>query len=172
MTCVLAIEDGPHVWLAGDSAVTDDDYNQELLSDSKVWATATGWGFGFAGSNRVGAVLRETLDPPKMRRDLSRIRRYVTIELAKELRALLRDEEETEIAATYLIAAHRGFAWGGALREMSRTTHGYQAIGTPDALAVLAATDKLSPRVRALRVLACVARHAANVRPPFTVVRV
>lgn len=174
MTLALAIEDGPRVWLAADSAATstaEGVYDQETVREPKVW-TRGGWGFGFAGSWRVGALLRLDLDMPRVPRSVDAVERLVQLEFPQRVRAILSREDPEDATSTYLIVAARGAAWSGTFWDLTRSSHGYAAVGVPGATMALAVTSRLSPRARALAVLSAAARHQANVRPPFTVVRV
>ncbi|GMV20035.1 MAG: hypothetical protein AMXMBFR56_82590 [Polyangiaceae bacterium] len=174
MTLALAIEDGPRVWLAADSAATSTDEGsaeQDTVREPKVWVRG-GWGFAFAGSWRVGALLRLDLDMPPVPRSVDAVERLVQLELPHRVRAVLTREDPEDAASTYLIVAARGAAWSGTLWDLTRSSHGYAAIGVPGASMALAATARLSPRARALAVLHAAAKHQANVRPPFKVERV
>lgn len=174
MTLAIAIEDGPHVWLAADSSSTSTDEgvgDQDTAREPKVWVRG-GWGIGFAGSWRVGALLRLDLDLPAVPRSVDAVERLVQLELPQRVRAVLSREDPDDAASTYLIVAARGAAWSGTFWDLTRSSHGYAAIGVPGATMALAVTSRLSPRARAVAVLSAAAKHQANVRPPFTVVRV
>lgn len=174
MTCCVGIEHEGRVWLGWDSASTDDNFVQSIVAEPKAWRTRNGWGFGFAGSWRVGQLLRHALEPPRI--PVSRAERYVQRDLVAELRAVLRDELDSEVAATELLVAYRGRVWtvlGVSGWQATRDVRGYAAIGSHEAMACLHLTRRWrDPTKRITATLEAVAAHAANVRPPFDWVRV
>lgn len=174
MTCCLGIEDGPRVWLGWDAASTDENFCQGIVVEPKAWKTRNGWGFAHAGSWRIGQLLRHTLDPPKV--SAARVECHVQTRLVAELRAICREEEESAIKEVELLAAHRGQIYvllGSTGWQATRGREGYAAIGAHEAYACLRLTRNWRDHERRMRtVLDAVASHAANVRPPFDVLRV
>lgn len=169
MTCSLGVVQSGAVWLASDSASTSADMVCDVVREPKAW-TRPGWAFAFAGDWRIGQVLRHELRP---REHVTDADRYVTVDLAKALRRVLAPEPETARADCSLLVGHAGQLWELDVADCAavRSAWGYAAIGVPEALIGLALTAG-EPEGRLRRVLTAVARHQANVRPPFTVVRV
>lgn len=168
MTCALGIVHGGTVWLAADSATTSSDMVSDVATEPKAWARPA-WVFASAGSWRLGQKLRHELRPNPNPRDPDR---YVAVELPKAIRRILTDEP-AEQDGCFLLAGHAGRLWEIDLADCAatRSAWGYAAIGVPEALIGLALTAG-EPERRLRRILTMVSRHQANVRPPFTVVRV
>ena len=171
MTCCLGIEDGPVVWLGADSAGTDEDKVQDVVTAPKAWEV-NGWGFAIAGSFRIGAVLRYGLKPTlSPRRNLDK---FIQMELIPHIRELLSNEDLEEVCGTELMIATRGALYSGTLHgcTFTRSLYGYAAIGVSDSIIALGATEDMSPRKRLLKVLSQTSKHKSVVRPPFTVIKI
>lgn len=169
MTCALGVVHGGTVWLAADSATTSSAMLSDVAREPKVW-TRPGWAFAFAGDWRIGLVLRHSLRPRERVRDPER---YVTLDLARAIRRCIAEEPETAKDDCSLLMGHAGQLWELDVADCcaTRSAWGYAAIGVPEALIGLALTSG-EPERRLRRVLTMVARHQANVRPPFKVERV
>lgn len=172
MTCAIGLEQDGRVWLGWDSASTDENYSQEIVRDPKGWVR-DGWGFAFAGSWRCGQLLRHELRPT--RRRATDVDRYITSVLVADIRAILARESDEERQALEMLIATKGRLFGFSAKTgmVLRNACGFDAVGSQEALAGMTLTaGRTDPERRLRAVLAAVAAHSANVRGPFTVIRV
>lgn len=64
MTCIIALKENDCIYLAGDSAAVDDNYNINQIKHGKIFKNGDMY-FGFAGSFRMGQLLQHVLKIPK-----------------------------------------------------------------------------------------------------------
>lgn len=162
--------------MGGDSALTDDMFMQFTRVEPKVF-TIGDMIIGYAGSARLGNVLRYSFVPPPRTRQDKDIMKYMVTKFVDSLRQITREkglmhkEEIEEISGHILVGVDgRIFAiyedW-----QVAEPREPYLAIGsgTDLALGSLFSTENSPPKIRITQALAAAARYNAAVRPPFVI---
>lgn len=175
MTCCAGVEHEGRVWLAGDSAATDDRTSiQSLRAEPKVWVAGE-FVFGYASSFRFGELVKHVFKAPKLPR--AGLERYMTRDFVPALRECFKVDMDLQDGDKHpdveLLIGVRG-----RLFEMyedfqvGRPREGYSAIGSGAAVALgaLHSVGSLPARNRLRAALAAAAAHNAYVRPPFAFV--
>jgi ATP-dependent protease HslVU (ClpYQ) peptidase subunit len=176
MTCIVTLSQKGTIWMGGDSALTDDMFMQFTRVEPKVFINE-GMIIGYAGSARLGNVLRYSFVPPVRTRTDKDLMKYMVTKFVDSLRTLTREkglmhkEEIEEIYGHILVGIEgRIFAiyedW-----QVAEPREPYLAIGggTDLALGSLFSTEKMAPRDRVTQALSAAARYNASVRPPFVI---
>lgn len=174
MTAILGICHRGRVWLAGDSACTSTDDQQDICAEPKVFMRGP-IAIGHAGPLRPGEVLRHMLDVPRVPA-VADLERYVQAELIPAMRKALADDGCITDADS---------DWGSALVGVGpllyyvdgdfgayRSRHGYAATGALSAAALvgLRVTQGSAPKKRLEAILEAVESHVACVRRPWEIV--
>jgi ATP-dependent protease HslVU (ClpYQ) peptidase subunit len=178
MTCIVGCEDDGKVYLGGDSIAISDDYQACVITDAKVFIVGE-IAFGFAGSFRVGQLIRYGLQIPAHAKGKSDME-YLVIDVIDAIRALLTDKgamkkenEEEEHPAEFL-AGYRGHLYYiDSDFHVGRIKDGYCALGVGAAYALgsMFSTEKITdPKERINIALSSAVKWSAAVRPPFTIV--
>jgi len=179
MTCIAAVTDGKTVWMGGDSAGVDDNFDLGIGRETKVWQNG-GILFGASGSFRVAQVLRWHMSVPedKTREPLE----YITGSLVDAMRYTLEaygaltkwEEDSTENMGGDILIGYKGHVfemWGDF--GVGELIHDYGAVGCGGALACgsLATTEffELKPRERVELALEAAERHSGGVRGPMVI---
>jgi hypothetical protein len=109
MTCIVGFLHKDTVYLAGDSAGTDDDFSQHIRKDPKVFQNGP-FIFGFTSSFRMGQILMSSkFKPWKQKSDQSDYDYMITDfvdalrEAFKESGYLQKREEGDEVGGTFLV---------------------------------------------------------------------
>jgi len=186
MTCIVAIEQGGVVYVGGDSAGVDvDTLDIVRRADEKVFLSEGGDGdviIGFAGSFRVGQLLRYALhvpDQPSRKSDMA----FMVVDFVDAVRAMQKDkgamtkENELEAHEGHFIVGYNGHiyvVYGDF--QVERPVDNYAAIGCGMSYALgslhaTRASKALSPEKRILKALKAAAEYSAGVRPPFRVMK-
>lgn len=174
MTCIVGIQHGQRVWIAGDSAGVGG-YSLSLRADAKVFRNGP-YVMGFTSSFRMGQLLRYAFAAPRPTTDdLDRFMATTFIDGVRECLKTGGFAEKTnnvEEGGSFLVgvrgtlyAVHSDF-------QIARTLDGYDAVGCGSDLALgsLHSTrDRQSPKRRAIAALEAAAHHSAGVAAPFTV---
>lgn len=177
MTVIVGVEHRGQVWIGGDSASIAGE-TITARADEKVFRNGP-YLLGFAGSFRVGQIIRYAFSPPGQVFDDDMQHLCVDFVDAmrvaqREKRALRRVDEETHESDSQFLLGYRGrlYAVDGDY-QVERPAELYSAIGVGAdfALGALAATNKKDPQKRVLAALEASARHCAGVRGPFVVLR-
>lgn len=171
MTCIVGVKDNGRVLIGGDSAGVNG-WSLTVRADRKVFRNGP-YIFGFAGSFRMGNLLRYALVPPEPS-DWD-VYRFMSTTFVDAVRKCLKDGGLAEV--------NNGVERGGVFLvgykgELFRIDNdyqvgiaddGYSAIGCGDEIAVgsLFATKALPAHDRARIALEAAERHSAGVRGPF-----
>lgn len=180
MTVIVAIADRGRVIMGGDSALTDEDFSQLSMAETKVFRQGE-FLVGASGSSRGGQLIRFRFKPPKHppRMDPDK---YMATLWVDELRRVFKDgghlyfEEagSEESSGTNALIGYRGSIWVmyGADFQVERVRDPYLAIGSggPIAFGALHATQtEGAKRGRVEAALRAACAYNAACRPPFTI---
>lgn len=182
MTCIVGIEHDGVVYVGGDSAgVYDETFSVLVRADEKVFTrdrAADTWAFGFAGSFRLGQILRYTLDLPTPD-DGDDVSSFLVTDFVDAVRdaldraGALSVRARVETAPGEFVLGYRGRLY--VVEEdlqVGRSVEPYVAIGCGDMLALgsLHSTRDRPPVERITTALDAAATYSAGVRPPWHVV--
>lgn len=177
MTCIVALTHKGTIWMGGDSALTDDTFGQFTRVEPKVFLNGN-MIIGYAGSARLGNVLRYSFTPPVLTKgDKGDLMKYMVTKFVDSLReitrakGLMHKEEIEEISGHILVGmGSRVFAiyedW-----QVAEPREPFLAIGsgTDLALGSLFSTRRADPKSRILMALKAAAQYNAAVRAPFVI---
>lgn len=179
MTCIVGVAYRGSVFIGGDSAaVAGDSIN--IRADEKVFQNGE-FLMGFAGSFRVGGLMRYAFVPPEYTGDDEM--RYLTVDFVDAMRAVQQNKramrrmnEETHESDASFLVGFRGHLFEVATDyQIARPLESYAAIGSGAdvALGALAATSRMKdPRKRVLIALEAAAAHCSGVRAPFSIMKI
>jgi len=183
MTCVVGLEDHGIIYVGADSAGIDS-HSLSIVgrADEKVFVTDDGdFIMGFAGSFRIGQLLRYALvtpDQPGRMDDMA----YMVTDFIDAVRAMQHDKgarekkDELEQHEASFIVGYRGHLYViESDYQVGRPIDNYAAIGcgADMALGAMYATKKLKmkPEERLMLALQAAAEFSAGVRPPFHILK-
>jgi ATP-dependent protease HslVU (ClpYQ) peptidase subunit len=182
MTCIAALVHDGGITMGGDSALTDDDFNQASMAETKVFFKGE-FLFGGSGSARGGQLMRFRFQPPKRTRGQD-ADEYMATTFIDELRDVFKkgghmyieEQGSEESSGTNALIAYRGGLWVmyGADLQIERLRDAYAVIGSGGnvALGALFATKDIvdiTPKKRIEIALKAATAYNAAVRPPFTI---
>jgi ATP-dependent protease HslVU (ClpYQ) peptidase subunit len=182
MTCIVALAHNGAVTIGGDSALTDDDFNQASMAETKVFRKGE-FLIGGSGSARGGQLMRFRFTPPKRPRGMD-ADEYMATLWVDELRKVFKTGGHTffeteggeESSSTNGLIGYRGSIWVmyGADFQIERLRDAYAVIGSGGniALGAMHATRDivdLKPEKRVKIALEAACRYNAACRPPFTI---
>lgn len=175
MTCVVGLEHDGTVWLGGDSTCNGED-SVMIQREAKVF-TRGPYIIGFAGSFRVGAILRYIVDLPPLPK--TGVDRMMVTDFASELRRSFTNEGlDTDKQADWDWSALVGIRSSLYCVEPDlhvwRHREKYAAIGTGALVALgamhaLSQTD-LTAQQKIETALEGAAKYVPSVRGPWTLV--
>jgi ATP-dependent protease HslVU (ClpYQ) peptidase subunit len=182
MTVIVGVEHEGNVYLGGDSAAVSG-WTLQRAADPKVFRHANGFLLGYAGSFRLGQLLRSAFRPPPPAVGEG-ADAYLAGPFMEALRAMAKEYGYKAATESPTGDRHSSDRWSLLLAfdqrlygvhsdlQVTRMAEGYGAIGSGDdiALGALAVTSGVNPRARIRRVLAAVDRHNIGVEPPFVIV--
>jgi ATP-dependent protease HslVU (ClpYQ) peptidase subunit len=179
MTCIAGLEHEGRVWIGGDSAGVAG-LDVDVRADEKVFRNGEML-IGFAGSFRMGQLLRYAWDPPTTptaeRDDMG----FLVVDVMDSVRALLeqhgylkkKHDVETLDDGLFLLGYRGRLYRVDADLQVGRSRHGYAAIGCGEsyALGSLHATADIAAaaprRIRSALKAATV--FSGGVRGPYVV---
>ncbi len=177
MTCIVGLVDGDTVWIGGDSAGVNSNWDLTVRTDEKVFRNGS-FLMGFTSSFRMGQLLRFQLKPPEHPARMATMRYMSTIFIDSVRECLKKGgyihiKDEVEQGGTFLIG-YRGELWGvHSDFQISRPWDHFDAVGSGAELArgALFATrhGSLGPKERATVALKAAERMNAAVRGPFKI---
>lgn len=176
MTCIVGLVHEAEVWLGGDSAGVAG-YQIEVRAEPKVFRNGP-FLVGFAGSFRMGQLLRYKFKPPKKPAKLDDLE-YMATTFVDTARACFREGGFQRVDQA---VERGGFFLVGFRGNLYRIDSDYQvglpydklsAIGCGDdiALGAMHALTNEKPEQRLRRALEISAHLSAGVRAPFTIIR-
>jgi ATP-dependent protease HslVU (ClpYQ) peptidase subunit len=176
MTCIAGLVQNGNVYIGGDSAGLDG-YDLTIRADEKVFSIGP-FIMGFAGSFRIGQLLRYSFTPPPpTRKDLPR---YMATKFVNAVRQCLKDggvarreHEVEEIDGGFLVGVYGRLFFIDPDYQVGESEHPYMAIGCGAQIAngaMFAQAKTMTPKSRVLQALAASERFSAGVRSPFRVV--
>lgn len=183
MTCIVGLEHEGSVYIGGDSAGVEA-WSLEICTraDEKVFINETGeFIMGFAGSFRIGQLLRYALvppDQPSKKDDMA----YMVTDFIDAVRAMQRDKgtmkKENELEehdAAFLVGYNGKLYVIESDFQVGRPIEDYAAVGcgAQIALGAMYATrgSQLTPEERITLALQAATEYSAGVRPPFHILR-
>lgn len=179
MTVIAGVVDGGTVLIGGDSAGIAG-YSVTARRDSKVFTNGR-YLMGFAGSFRMGQLLRWSLTAPPPG-DPADLERFMTTTWIDAVRDCLRAggyaghmSDGSEVGGTFLVGVHGRLFEVDCDYQVGEPLDGYAAVGcgADIALGALHATSRsaMSADERVMAALRAAERHSAGVCGPFTVLR-
>lgn len=183
MTCVVGIEHEGDVYIGADSAGVEE-YSLAICgrADEKVFLSESGeFIMGFAGSFRIGQLLRYALTEPEQsvkKDDMA----YMVTDFVDAVRTM--QKEKGSMSKTDELEAHDAaflVGYKGKLYciesdfQVGRPIEGYAAIGCGGQIALGAMyatrTSNMTPEERIELALEAAAEYSAGVRGPFLVLK-
>lgn len=177
MSCVVSIIKDDVIYMGGDSLAIDDDSNQTLVKDEKVFYKNVPLRekmlMGFVGNYRIGNIMKHTFRPPrKTVADLADT--YIYGEFLSALKNVVEGEkfEETSILIGYqknLYVIEDDFSIVRPLNPYTAIGHGASyALGALSILTKSQTTDYGPVRTITLA-LDAASEHSAAVKPPYLI---
>lgn len=171
MTCIVALEIPDSGVCVGSDAWLGDGSTVDRVSTPKMCKVGP-WLIGYAGiAGHAQAVLDHLDVPARNKRAHDAWIRSVFRRAAKAALESLPSDDSDGLQAVFLVMVD-GLIWhvDGSC-AVTRSAHGYAAIGTGAAVALgaLHATAGKEPRKRILAALHAAAAHSDGVAPPFHV---
>lgn len=183
MTCIVGLVEKDTVYIGGDSAGIDDTYGISVRADEKVFRRGD-FVFGFAGSFRMGQLLRYSLVVPRWN-GRGTLMRFMVNDFVGAVREMFKREGFARVDHNVESADDGVFLVGGygclwcvyGDYQVADVVSGYNAIGCGEsyalgAIAVLNILGHLSPKQRIRGAMNAAAMHSAGVCGPFKVVSV
>lgn len=178
MTCIAGIVEGGRVYLAGDSAGSNDAHQLTLRLDKKVFCrNDLGMIFGCCGSFRMFQLLHHVFAPPLPASEEEDLEHYMATTFVNALRSCFieggfaKKKEEREKGGCFLVGLRGRLFQIESDYQVGESLDGYAAIGSGDniALGALFATRHLdmSPQQRLTLALEGAQHHITSVRLPF-----
>jgi ATP-dependent protease HslVU (ClpYQ) peptidase subunit len=175
LTCIVGLVEGNAIWMGGDSASSDRSGDLVIRADQKVFRTGAML-IGFAGSFRVGQVLRYVFEPPKHPRSCE-CHRYMVAHFVEALRetlkaagAAVKENNAEWMDGAAFIVGYRGrlFLVDDDF-QVAEAVDGFTAVGCGSsyALGALCVSQGVAPRKRLRTALEASERYHAGVRRPF-----
>jgi ATP-dependent protease HslVU (ClpYQ) peptidase subunit len=179
MTCVAGIVKGSRVYIAGDSAGSNDWHQLTLRLDKKVFRRDDlGMIFGCCGSFRMIQMLHYVFAPPLPPSE-EELDHYMATTFINAVRSCFleggfaKKKEEREKGGHFLVGVRGRLFEIESDYQVGESLDGYAAIGSGDdvALGVLFATHHLdmSPEQRLMLALEGAQHHITSVRAPFLI---
>ena len=188
MTCIVALQHRGDIYVGGDSAGIDEDSSEiRTRADEKVFVKccdsvrAQMMIIGFAGSFRVGQLLRYALEVPEHSKNKSDME-YLVVDLIDSIRSMQKDKgamtkiDELEEHDSEFIIGYKGEIYViESDFQVGRPVENYAAVGSgaQAALGAMYATQnmKMSPENRVTLALSASAEYSPGVREPFSVIK-
>jgi len=183
MTCIVGILHDDAIYVGGDSAAIDvETLATSIRMDEKVFLTEGGdFVMGFAGSWRMGQLVRYALDVPEHPRAKDDMT-YLVNDFADALKKMLSEKGSlTKDNGVVMFDGELVLGYRGNLYvidsdlHVSRSADDFVAsgMGAPIALGALYATkhSRMGPEKRIALALGAAARYNASVKPPFHVLK-
>lgn len=187
MTAIVGLVHGKDVWIGGDSAVTDDSFFQDLISNAKVFQNGPML-FGICGSGRLGDLLEHALRVPKRKSTVS-VSKYIRTAFITSVRACFTENgfqskasgvwnpigDEDAMNGAFLVGYERQLFIVYSDYSVDAPKFPFAAVGCGDAIALGAmyamhdGKEVIKPEEQIRRALAASARFSAGVRPPFVI---
>lgn len=175
MTCIVGLVDEGKVYIGGDSAGVNGNWDLIVRADPKVFRTGP-FLMGFTSSFRMGQLLHYAFVPPPHPPELD-LYRYMTVDFINAVRDCLKSggwakkEGEKEVGGIFLVGYRGHLFHVESDYQVGEALDGYMAVGSGDEVArgALYATQKLPPMVRLRLALEAAERWNAGVRGPFVI---
>lgn len=177
MTCIVGLVHQGKVYVGGDSAGTNSNWELSIRKDRKVFVNS-GYAMGFTSSFRMGQLLAYSLVPPKPTgKDLLR---FMATEFVDAVRKCLKSGgyaetvNGTESGGCFLVGVQGRLFGIHEDFQVAENISGIDAVGCGSELAMgaMLATPKAKPFQRIRLALSIAERCSAGVRKPFHVVSV
>ena len=174
MSCVVGIVQDGVIYMGGDSLAIDDDSNQTLVKDEKVFYKTVGLKskmlMGFVGNYRIGNIMKHTFRCPK-RLSNDTVEQYIYDRFIVSLKEAVKDEkfEDTSLLLGYeknLYVIEDDFSVVCPVSPYTSIGH-----GAPYALGALSVLFSFgtTPQVKIEMSLSAASDHSAAVKPPYLI---
>jgi ATP-dependent protease HslVU (ClpYQ) peptidase subunit len=182
MTCIAGLVQGGRVYIAGDSAGSNDAHQLTLRRDKKVFRREDlNMILGCCGSYRMTQLLHHVFAPPlpAPEEEDEDLEHYMATTFIDAVRSCFREggfakkKEEREKGGCFLVGLCGRLFEIASDYQVGESLDGYAAIGSGDniALGALFATRRLdmSPEQRLTLALEAAQHHITSVRAPFLI---
>lgn len=174
MTCIVGIVQNGSVYIGGDSAGVDGSWALVVRADRKVFRNGD-FVMGFTSSFRMGQLLAFDFHPPAPRAGVDVMAYMVTdfIDAARnrmKAGGYARTRDSAEEGGTFLVGYKGRLFHVGQDYQVGESTHGFDAVGCGDQLALgsLRSTREWADaKARVAEALATAEAFSAGVRGPF-----
>lgn len=174
MSCVVAVIQDGVIYMGGDSLAIDDDSNQTVVKDEKVFYKTVGLRqkmlMGFCGNYRIGNIMKHTFRCPK-RLSNDTIEQYVYDRFIVALKEAVKNEnfEDTSLLLGYeknLYVIEDDFSVVCPVNPYTAIGH-----GAPYALGALSVLFSMETQaqMKIERSLTAASEHSAAVKPPYLI---
>jgi ATP-dependent protease HslVU (ClpYQ) peptidase subunit len=180
MTCVAGLVKGSRVYIAGDSAGSNDSHQLTLRRDKKVFRRDDlGMIFGCCGSFRMFQLLHHAFAPPLPASEEEDLEHYMATDFIDAVRSCFAEggfakkKQEREKGGFFLVGLRGRLFQVEGDYQVGESLDGYAAIGSGGniALGALFVTRHLdlSPEQRLRDALEAAQHHITSVRAPFVI---
>lgn len=175
MTCVAALIYDSVIYMGADSAgVAGVDLT--VRADQKVFNNGE-FLIGYAGSFRMGQLLRYALKPPKYYEDEKDLYAYMVTDFVNAVRNCFKDggyaqiDKGEEIGGNFLVGVRGRLFKIESDYQVGESVYPYSAVGCGEAYALgaLSVTHTVAPEKRIQLALSTAESFSAGVRGPFVV---
>lgn len=177
MTCIVGLLDRENIYIGGDSAAIND-YGLSIRKDKKIFVKGD-FIFGFAGSYRMGQLLKYSFIPPEHDKNMDTYE-YMVLNFIETLRECLSKggltaikNNEEEIGGIFLVGYKQRLFCVQSDFQVSERVDSFDAIGVGDqvALGSLYSTNGMHPEERILQALKASENFNSGVRGPFDIIK-
>jgi ATP-dependent protease HslVU (ClpYQ) peptidase subunit len=176
MTCIVGLEQDGVVYIGGDAAGTDTNYNVVCRQDEKVFLSSGGkMIMGFTTSFRMGQLLRYSFEPPKKSKNKTDME-YLVTDVMDSIRKVFSNkgfmkEKNPDCGGTFLLGYRKKLYTIESDFQVEASYNNYSACGSGYgyALGSMFSTPSMSPMERIKLALEAATHHNAAVRPPYTI---
>lgn len=178
MTCIIGFVDKQkNVYIGGDSAGVDNNYNLNIRKDSKVFRNG-GMIIGYTSSFRMGQLLRFKLEIPNQPKSMPDYEYMCTL-FIDSVRKCLKDngyttvDNNVEEIGTFLIGyrKHLYIIYSNLQVGIVKDNYNACGCGSPYALGSLATNIDSHPRLIILKALQVAEKFSGGVRRPFKIIK-
>lgn len=177
MTCIVGLVDKNKVYIGGDSAGTDDDYNQLIIKHPKVFVNS-GMIFGYSGSFRMGQLLEHNFIPPPIIEEQTLIQ-YMCSSFIDAIRLCFKtggflqiNGEQQELGGNFLVGLKGHlFVVEPTFLVLEQPYHAI-GIGKDYALGSLATSSIKNPRQKIIKALEVSSQFNVAIKSPYTILSI
>jgi hypothetical protein len=181
MTCIVAISNGDHVCMGGDSLGADSQFSCAVRDDKKVFITGE-YLIGFTSSFRMGDLLKWSFRPPKIKKNEKNLEKFMATTFIHNVLHLFDTfgygaaNNNRKSGGEFLVGVRGKIFHIHEDYQVGLYARGYDACGCGSDLALgsLFTTKKIggiSQSDRVTMALEAAAESSAGVRPPWVILK-